>query len=95
MKVLLFISLLIFALAVPADDLLEEPIPGCNMTTHMYSGYLDVEPSRRELHYILVESEDRWNKDPLLIWFNGGPGCSSMLGMFMENGPCVVDDDST
>lgn len=35
--------------------------------------------------------ESRQNKaDPVVIWLTGGPGCSSELAMFYENGPFHV-----
>ncbi|KAG0422662.1 hypothetical protein HPB47_001552 [Ixodes persulcatus] len=28
---------------------------------------------------------------PVLLWLQGGPGSSSMFGLFVENGPYIVD----
>jgi len=59
--------------------------------TDTYSGYLTASETK-QLHYVFTESMDKPESDPVVIWFNGGPGCSSMLGMMQELGPIVVDD---
>jgi carboxypeptidase C (cathepsin A) len=47
------------------------------------------------LHYVFIESLDKPTTDPVLIWFNGGPGCSSLHGLFQEHGPFIIDDGET
>ena len=78
------VVLLGLALGKPEADLVQT-IP--NVGTYMqdfnfafYSGYLDVTGSSKKLHYIFTESQNDPDTDPLVLWFNGGPGCSSLLG---------------
>jgi serine carboxypeptidase-like clade 1 len=52
-----------------------------------YAGYVTVDEAHgRRLFYYLVESERDPAKDPLVLWLNGGPGCSSFDGFVYEHG---------
>lgn len=67
-------------------------LPDCDrLTSDWFSGYLNVDQNKA-LHYVLVTSLNDYKNDPLVVWFNGGPGCSSLLALFQEHGPFVIDD---
>jgi len=57
-----------------------------------FSGYLK-STGTRNLFYWFVESQNAPQNDPLVLWFNGGPGCSSMEGMLHEHGPYQIQPD--
>ncbi|CAI5454109.1 unnamed protein product [Caenorhabditis angaria] len=40
-----------------------------------------------------MESQNNPATDPLLFWFNGGPGCSSLMGAVSEIGPFFLNQD--
>ncbi|GER51915.1 serine carboxypeptidase [Striga asiatica] len=60
-----------------------------NAKFQQYSGYINVdEKQERHLFYYFVEAETDPDSKPLVLWLNGGPGCSSLGGGgFTENGP--------
>ncbi|KAF0720362.1 Aste57867_373 [Aphanomyces stellatus] len=102
MKVLSFISLALAALSVHATCMEEHQVtsvPGYNdpdpINFDQYAGRLPLPSNGQNMFYWLVESESDPSTDPLVLWLNGGPGCSSLIGFFTELGPFIVQSDLT
>ncbi|CAL9086218.1 unnamed protein product [Musa acuminata var. zebrina] len=65
-------------------------LPGFNGTfpSAHYAGFVTVDEDHgRKLFYYFVVSERSPSKDPVVLWLNGGPGCSSFDGFVYEHGP--------
>ncbi|KAF9604524.1 hypothetical protein IFM89_007645 [Coptis chinensis] len=60
-----------------------------HVSFQQYSGYVTIDvKKKRSLFYYFVEAEMDPASKPLVLWLNGGPGCSSLgVGAFSENGP--------
>lgn len=59
-------------------------------TVENFAGYVPVNGTRN-LFYWFFESRSNPSTDPFILWMTGGPGCSGMLALLVENGPYHVD----
>ncbi|KAI8071409.1 Alpha/Beta hydrolase protein [Gongronella butleri] len=59
-----------------------------------YSGYIDNLEKDDHYFFLFYEARKAPETAPTLLWLNGGPGCSSMMGgAWMELGPCLVNEE--
>ncbi|KAI7983966.1 Serine carboxypeptidase-like 20 [Camellia lanceoleosa] len=74
---------------VPANSLITK-LPGFNATfpSKHYSRYVSIDGNpAKQLFYYFVKSERKPSNDPVILWLNGGLGCSSFDGFVYEHGP--------
>ncbi|KAL3651665.1 hypothetical protein CASFOL_004667 [Castilleja foliolosa] len=66
-----------------------------NITFNQYGGYVTVDQKvGRALYYYFAEAQNYAQASlPLVLWLNGGPGCSSLYGAMQELGPFRVKSD--
>lgn len=94
----LLIALVVCAMAaVPEHKITKLPgFKGELPSTH-YSGYLPVgklSGVAGQLHYWFIESTKDAANAPVVLWLNGGPGSSSLIGLLTENGQIMTNDNS-
>ena len=74
-----------------ACDVTVAGVAGC-------SGMIDIGSNGSEMFYWMTYAEGQDinamnNTTPVIMWLQGGPGCSSMTGLFFELGPLRVASD--
>ncbi|KAK9777183.1 putative Alpha/Beta hydrolase protein [Seiridium cardinale] len=90
----------------PPDDLIEtigyagvpvryKEVPAgiCELDPNVksFSGYADVAEGQHIFWWFFEARNGEPKELPVTVWINGGPGSSSMTGLFAELGPCGVD----
>lgn len=83
--------------AVAADEVTKMPGYSGSLPSKHYSGYIPtgtLSGVPGHLHYWFIESEGSPEQDPVVLWLNGGPGSSSLIGLLTENGQLQTNDES-
>jgi carboxypeptidase C (cathepsin A) len=71
------------------------PVGVCELDPKVksFSGYADVAEDQHIFWWFFEARAVDPKTAPLTVWINGGPGSSSMIGLFQENGPCFINSN--
>ncbi|GMY19404.1 serine carboxypeptidase-like 45 [Fagus crenata] len=99
MSIILCASLVQISMQVESFPIADKivSLPGQpQVSFQQFAGYITVdEKQNRALFYYFVEAETQPASKPLVLWLNGGPGCSSIgFGAFVEHGPFRPSGDN-
>ena len=90
----ILISLCILSFSLQGTKNVVEDLFGDLYTGLIYSGYLTTNITGNELFYVYLPSQNSPETAPLMLWLNGGPGCSSLFGFLAEVGPVISENFS-
>lgn len=78
-------------------QVLNETSPRLCDDVEQFAGYFHLRTGPGSKHYFYwhFASRNAPKDDPVVLWLTGGPGCSSEVALFGENGPCKVNKDGT
>jgi len=82
--VLIFVNI---AFSQNSDEVTSVPGFTGTIPFKQYAGYLSANDGQKQLFYWFVQSQNNPATDPVVLWLNGGPGCSSFDGFVYEHGP--------
>ncbi|KYQ91708.1 peptidase S10 family protein [Tieghemostelium lacteum] len=70
------------------EDYLVTDLPGLQVELEHYAGLIQVDSvNDGNLFFWFFPAVNSTPETPFVIWINGGPGCSSQDGLFLETGP--------
>ena len=88
----LLLFLVLIASCYTFENLTKETIEKFSWPEPNYHGWVPIGKEKgNDMFYWWFPSRRSRATDPLILWLTGGPGCSSELALFVENGPFTIN----